>query len=50
MANFRLKNRLVWAKVETTAGTDAVPTQTEAVFIENPRWPPNLQTVQTNEV
>lgn len=50
MSLFRFKNRVLAAKVETTPGVDAVPTVgSNAVYIEDPRWPPNLQTVRTNE-
>lgn len=49
MALFRTKNRALWAKVESVAGTDAVPTSSNAIYAENPRLPYNLRSVNTNE-
>ena len=51
MSEYRTLNQLVLAKVETTHGTDAVPTAaTNAVLVENPSRQPNLGVVETNEV
>jgi len=51
MTDFLTKNRLVLAKVETTAGTDASPgVSTDAILVEEPRGTPNLELEQTNEV
>lgn len=50
MSDFLTRNRLVTAKVETTSGTDAVPTAADdAVLVEEPRANPNMELEQTNE-
>lgn len=51
MSDFLTRNRLVTAKVETTSGTDAVPTAADnAVLVEEPRATPNMELEQTDEV
>lgn len=51
MSSYRTQNRTVLAKVETTAGTDAVPVVgTNAVLIESPASTYNLGTTETREV
>ncbi|MEV5033681.1 hypothetical protein MRBLMC3_002918 [Sphingobium sp. LMC3-1-1.1] len=51
MGDFLIKNRLVLAKVETTAGTDASPVPaTDAILCEEPRVAPNMELERTNEV
>lgn len=49
MTNYRTKNQTVSAKVETTAGVDAVPTMLDAILCEDPQASYELETQDTNE-
>lgn len=51
MSDFLTKNRLVLAEVEVTSGTDPSPTPADnAVLVEEPRYNPNMELEQTDEV
>lgn len=51
MSDFLTRNRLVLAKVETTAGTDSSPVPaSNAVLVEEPRYTPQMELEQTDEV
>jgi hypothetical protein len=51
MSQYRTLNRTVAAKIETTSGTDAVPTvAANAVLVARPASTPNLNTFETDEV
>lgn len=50
MAVLRSRRGAVLAKVETTEGTDAVPTTANAMLVENPRLTFDNQLVTTNEM
>lgn len=47
---FITRNQLVLAKAQTTAGTDASPTLSNAVLMEPPTTDPQIQTATTNEL
>ena len=51
MSDYRTLNRSVWCKVESSSGTDAVPTAgSNGVLVENPNSNLQLNTFDTNEV
>ncbi len=49
MSSLRERNKALLAKIETTLGTDASPVAADAVAIEDLRFEPNVNQVQTNE-
>jgi hypothetical protein len=50
LSPFMTRNQLVLAKAQTTAGTDAAPTLSNAVLCEPPTADAAIQTVTTNEM
>jgi hypothetical protein len=50
MSQYRTLNQLLLVKVETTSGVDISPALSDAILVENPTSPAELQTVETDEV
>jgi hypothetical protein len=50
MSQYRTQNQLLLVKLETTSGVDSSPALSDAILVENPASPAELQTVETNEV
>ena len=52
MSNYRTRNQLFAAKIETTSGTEAAPAVADdAILVERGvAWSPNFDVLQTNEV
>jgi hypothetical protein len=51
MSQYRVRNRVLLAKVELTTGTDASPTVvSDAILVANPQWTPNFEVLETDEV
>lgn len=50
MSQYRTLNQLLLVKLEVTSGTDSSPALSDAILIENPQSPADLQTIETNEV
>ncbi len=51
MANYRTKNKLLLAKVETASGQDASPTVgADAALAAEPRQDPEFEVIRTNDI
>lgn len=50
MATLRSRNGVILIKNETTSGTDAAPTTTNAILVENPRLSFDPGLIETNEL